>query len=79
MDRWEYRIADLTKAGKDTGELNELGADGLEPAGMASTGHVRPRWRRVSVTSLMGVGSGRRRPSRLPLDAALAFCKCHIA
>lgn len=37
MDRWEYKIADLTKVEKDIGELNRLGAEGWEAVGMAST------------------------------------------
>lgn len=37
MDRWEYKIADLTKVEKDIGELNRLGADGWEAVGMVST------------------------------------------
>ena len=37
MERWEYKIADLTKAEKDIGELNRLGADGWEAVGMVST------------------------------------------
>jgi len=30
MERWEYKIADLTKVEKDVGELNRLGAEGWE-------------------------------------------------
>ena len=37
MDRWEYKIADLTKVEKDIGELNRLGAEGWEAVGMVST------------------------------------------
>lgn len=37
MDRWEYKIADLTKVEKDIGELNRLGADGWEAVAMVST------------------------------------------
>ncbi len=37
MQRWEYRIADLTKVEKDIGELNRLGAEGWEAVGMVST------------------------------------------
>jgi hypothetical protein len=37
MDRWEYTTADLTKVGKDIGELNRLGAEGWEAVGMVST------------------------------------------
>ena len=37
MERWEYRVADLTKVEKDVGELNRLGAEGWEAVGMVST------------------------------------------
>jgi hypothetical protein len=37
MDRWEYKIADLTKVEKDISELNRLGAEGWEAVGMVST------------------------------------------
>lgn len=37
MERWEYRVADLTKVEKDVGELNRLGAEGWEVVGMVST------------------------------------------
>ena len=37
MQRWEYRIADLTKVEKDVGELNRLGAEGWEAVGMVTT------------------------------------------
>jgi hypothetical protein len=37
MDRWEYKVADLTKVEKDIGELNQLGAEGWEAVGMVST------------------------------------------
>ena len=37
MDRWEYKIADLTKVEKDIGELNRLGAEEWEAVGMVST------------------------------------------
>jgi hypothetical protein len=37
MERWEYKIADLTKVEKDVGELNRLGAEGWEAVGMVST------------------------------------------
>jgi hypothetical protein len=37
MSRWEYKIADMTKLEKETGELNRLGADGWEAVGMVST------------------------------------------
>lgn len=37
MQRWEYKVADLTKVEKDLGELNRLGADGWEAVGMVST------------------------------------------
>lgn len=37
MERWEYRVADLTKVEKDLGELNRLGAEGWEAVGMVST------------------------------------------
>ena len=37
MDRWEYKIADLTKVEKDIGELNRLGGEGWEAVGMVST------------------------------------------
>ena len=37
MERWEYKIADLTKVEKDIGELNRLGAEGWEAIGMVST------------------------------------------
>jgi hypothetical protein len=37
VDRWEYKIADLTKVEKDIGELNRLGAEGWEAVGMVST------------------------------------------
>ena len=37
MDRWEYKIADLTKVEKDIGDLNRLGAEGWEAVGMVST------------------------------------------
>ena len=37
MERWEYKVADLTKVEKDIGELNRLGADGWEVVGMVST------------------------------------------
>ena len=35
MNRWEYKIADLTKVEKDIGEMNRLGAEGWEAVGMA--------------------------------------------
>jgi hypothetical protein len=37
MDRWEYKVADLTKVEKDIGELNQLGAEGWEAVAMVST------------------------------------------
>ena len=37
MDRWEYKIADLTKVEKNVGELNRLGSEGWEAVGMVST------------------------------------------
>jgi hypothetical protein len=37
MDRWEYKVADLTKVEKDISELNRLGAEGWEAVGMVST------------------------------------------
>jgi hypothetical protein len=37
MERWEYKVADLTKVEKDVGELNRLGAEGWEAVGMVST------------------------------------------
>ena len=37
MDRWEYKVADLTKVEKDVGVLNRLGAEGWEAVGMVST------------------------------------------
>ena len=37
MDRWEYKIADLTKVEKDIEELNRLGAEEREAVGMVST------------------------------------------
>jgi hypothetical protein len=37
MERWEYKVADLTKVEKDIGELNQLGAEGWEAVGMVST------------------------------------------
>ena len=37
MERWEYKIADLTKMEQDIGALNRLGADGWEAVGMVST------------------------------------------
>ena len=37
MDRWEYKIADLTKVEKNIGELNRLGFEGWEAVGMVST------------------------------------------
>jgi hypothetical protein len=37
MERWEYKIADLTKVEKDIAELNRLGAEGWEAVGMVST------------------------------------------
>ena len=37
MERWEYKIADLTKVEKDIGELNRLGSEGWEAVGMVST------------------------------------------
>jgi hypothetical protein len=37
MQRWEYRVADLTKVEKDIGELNRLGAEGWEAVGMVTT------------------------------------------
>ena len=37
MDRWEYKITDMTKLEKDIGELNRLGAEGWEAVGMVST------------------------------------------
>lgn len=37
VDRWEYKIADLTKVEKDIGELNRLGAEGWEAVCMVST------------------------------------------
>lgn len=37
MERWEYRVADLTRVEKDVGELNRLGAEGWEVVGMVST------------------------------------------
>lgn len=37
MERWEYKVADLTKVEKDIGELNRLGAEGWEVVGMVST------------------------------------------
>ena len=37
MERWEYRVADLTKVEKDVSELNRLGAEGWEAVGMVST------------------------------------------
>lgn len=37
MDRWEYRVVDLTKLEKDISELNRLGAEGWEAVGMVAT------------------------------------------
>jgi len=37
MDRWEYKIADLTKVEKNIGEMNRLGSEGWEAVGMVST------------------------------------------
>lgn len=37
MDRWEYKVADLTKVEKNISELNRLGAEGWEAVGMVST------------------------------------------
>ena len=37
MDRWEYKIADMTKLEKNIGELNRLGSEGWEAVGMVST------------------------------------------
>jgi hypothetical protein len=37
MDRWEYKVADLTRVEKDIGDLNRLGAEGWEAIGMVST------------------------------------------
>ena len=37
MDRWEYKVADLTKVEKDIDDLNRLGAEGWEAVGMVST------------------------------------------
>jgi hypothetical protein len=37
VDRWEYKIADLTRVEKDISELNRLGAEGWEAVGMVST------------------------------------------
>ena len=36
MERWEYRIADLTKVEKNFDELNRLGAEGWEAVGMSA-------------------------------------------
>ena len=41
MERWEYTIVDIRKLGKDIGELNRLGAEGWEAAGMVSTWGAR--------------------------------------
>jgi hypothetical protein len=41
MDRWEYTIVDVSKLGKDVGELNRLGAKGWEAVGMVSTWGAR--------------------------------------
>ena len=37
MERWEYRVADITKVEKDVSELNRLGGEGWEAVGMVST------------------------------------------
>jgi hypothetical protein len=37
MDRWEFKVADLTKVEKDISEPNGLGAEGWEAVGMVST------------------------------------------
>ncbi len=37
MERWEYKVADLTKVEKDISELNRLGSEGWEVVGMVST------------------------------------------
>lgn len=44
MERWEYRIADLTRVEKDISELNRLGAEGWEAVGMVSTWGVGVRF-----------------------------------
>lgn len=37
MERWEYKVADLTRAERDIDELNRLGAEGWEAVGMVTT------------------------------------------
>ncbi|RYP88081.1 hypothetical protein EKO23_04355 [Nocardioides guangzhouensis] len=37
MERWEYKVADLTKVEKNIDELNRLGGEGWEAVGMVST------------------------------------------
>jgi hypothetical protein len=37
MSRWEYKLANMTKLEKKTGDLNRLGAEGWEAVAMVST------------------------------------------
>ncbi|MDA8297533.1 MAG: hypothetical protein M0004_13290 [Actinomycetota bacterium] len=52
MQRFEYTVADLTKLGKDLGELNRLGAEGWEAVGMVSS-FGASEWRLVHPVVLL--------------------------
>lgn len=52
MDRWEYRITDISGLAKKIDDLNQLGAEGWEAVGMVSTWGAR-EWRFVHPVVLM--------------------------
>lgn len=52
MERWEYRIIDISGLGKDVPGLDQLGAEGWEAVGMVSTWGAR-EWRFVHPIVLM--------------------------
>jgi hypothetical protein len=52
MDSWQFRFVDISRLGKDIGELNRLGADGWEAVGMVSTWGAK-EWRFVRPILLM--------------------------
>ena len=52
MQRWEYRIIDISGLAKQTDELNQMGAEGWEAVGMVSTWGAR-EWRFVHPVLLL--------------------------
>ena len=51
MQRWEYKVADLTKLEKAVPDLDKLGTDGWEAVGLVSTWGAG--WRMVHPIALL--------------------------